>query len=225
MEENFTTASILWIVALTLGAGLWFIFIAPKLVPALARTIHQTAGALTGPLTLVDRITLYMASILMFVVAFIVAIMFFEVVLRYVFTKPTLWVEELSRWLGGVIFLLAGLYAMQQRSHIRVVIVYDLLSRPLQRVFDAISTLCIVVFCYAVVIGYSKNAWTKLITWELYGSAWNPPIPAVMKPLIVVTCVWMAVQAINNLVVDWRRPKEVYNPADDIMIDDIAGDN
>jgi hypothetical protein len=35
----------------------------------------------------------------------------------------------------------------------------------------------------------------------------------------------MAVQAINNLVVDWRRPKEVYNPADDIMIDDIAGDN
>ena len=73
------------------------------------------------PVTVIDKIALYVASLLMFVVAFIVAIMFYEVILRYFFGKPTLWVEELSRWLGGVIFLLAGSYAMQQRSHIRVV--------------------------------------------------------------------------------------------------------
>lgn len=219
MEEKFTIVSIIWVVTLSVAAILWFVFVAPKLVPALARTIHQKADDPGFSLTIVDRITLYMASILMFVVAFIVAIMFFEVVLRYVFVKPTLWVEELSRWLGGVIFLLAGLYAMQQRSHIRVVIVYDLVSRRIQRIFDVISTACIVVFCYAVVIGYSKNAWTKLVTWELYGSAWNPPIPAVMKPLIVIACVWMAVQAVNNLIMDWRRPKEVYDPADELKGD------
>ena len=144
----------------------------------------------------------------MFVVAFIVAIMFYEVVLRYVFGKPTLWVEELSRWLGGIIFLLAGIYAMQQRSHIRVVIVYDMVSRPVQRICDAFSALCILIFCYAVIVGYAKNAWTKLVTWELYGSAWNPPIPAIMKPLILVACAWLAVQTINNLIVDWNPTKD-----------------
>ena len=216
MEDKFTTSTYLWIGGLTLAALLWFIFISPKLVPMLARTIHQKEGDEGNRITFIDRCTLYMASILMFVVAFIVAIMFYEVVLRYAFGKPTLWVEELSRWLGGIIFLLAGIYAMQQRSHIRVVIVYDMVSRPVQQIFDVIAAVCIVIFCYAVIAGYSKNAWNKLVTWELYGSAWNPPIPAIMKPLILVACAWLAVQTINNLIVDWNRPKETHDPTDDL---------
>jgi len=190
--------------------------IAPRLVPMLEMTIHQTAGDDIRKSTFIDKITLYMASILMFLVAVIMLIMFYEVVMRYLFESPTLWVEELSRWLGGVIFLLAGLYAMQQRAHIRVLIVYDMVSRPAQRVFDLIATACVVFFCYAVAVGYSKNALAKFSTWELYGSAWNPPIPATMKPLIVITCIWMAVQAVNNLIMDWSKPKEFHDPVDDL---------
>ncbi|MEZ5451062.1 MAG: TRAP transporter small permease subunit [Thiolinea sp.] len=52
--------------------------------------------------------------------AFIVAIMFYEVVMRYLFFKPALWVNEMSLWVGGVIYVTAGLTTcMQQRSHIR----------------------------------------------------------------------------------------------------------
>ncbi len=105
---------------------------------------------------------------------------------------------------------------MQQRAHIRVVILYDMVSRPVQRIFDLIATACLVFFCYAVAVGYSKNALTKFTTWELYGSAWNPPIPATMKPLIVIACTWMAIQTINNLIMDWSKPKELHDPADDL---------
>ena len=214
---NLEISTYIWLFSLATGVALWMVFVSPRLLPMLARTIHQTAEDQAGRITVIDKVSLYIASILMFFVAFIMLIMFYEVVLRYVFEAPTLWVEELSRWLGGVIFLLAGLYAMQQRSHIRVVIVYDMVSRGVQRIFDVIAAVCILIFCYAVTTGYWKNAMTKLSTWELYGSAWNPPIPATMKPLICITCVWMAVQTINNLIVDWSNPKVVYDPADEVL--------
>jgi TRAP-type C4-dicarboxylate transport system permease small subunit len=143
--------------------------------------------------------------------------MFYEVLMRYVFDAPTLWVEELSRWLGGVVFLMSGLYAMQQRSHIRVTIIYDIASRKVQKLFDVISTACILIFAYAVTIGYWKNALTKFSTWELYGSAWNPPIPAIMKPLIVLTLIWMAVQAMNNLIMDWSKTAQIHDSANDTL--------
>jgi TRAP-type C4-dicarboxylate transport system permease small subunit len=214
---NLETSTYIWLFSLAGAVALWMVFVSPRLLPMLSRTIHQTHEDEAGRITIIDKISIYMASILMFFVAFIMTIMFYEVVLRYVFEAPTLWVEELSRWMGGIIFLLAGLYAMQQRSHIRVVIVYDMVSRPVQRIFDVIAAVCILVFCYAVATGYWKNAMTKLSTWELYGSAWNPPIPATMKPLIVITCIWMAVQTVNNLIVDWSKPKVVHDPTDDVI--------
>ena len=202
----------LWVASLGAFTTLWMLFIAPKLVPTLALGIHD---AESPPLTVIDHITLRIASVLMFFVAIIMGIMLFEVILRYVFARPTIWVEELSRWLGGIIFLVAGLYAMQQRTHIRVTILYDGVSRNIQRFMDVFGTICVCAFCWAVSWGYWENAMRKFSSWELYGSAWNPPIPAIMKPLICITCVWMSVQAVNNLFVDWRR-SEPIPPAEDI---------
>ncbi|MEN8195072.1 MAG: TRAP transporter small permease subunit, partial [Pseudomonadota bacterium] len=71
----------------------------------------------TGP---VDLLTWGFSRIAMWAPAFVVTIMFYEVVMRYVFVKPTLWVNEMSLWVAGGIYLTAGLYAMQQRSHIRI---------------------------------------------------------------------------------------------------------
>ncbi|VAW12282.1 hypothetical protein MNBD_ALPHA09-1158 [hydrothermal vent metagenome] len=163
---------------------------------------------ITNPM---DRISLAVSRIAMAFIAAIVAIMFYEVVMRYVFERPTLWVNELSLWLGGMTYLLSGLYVMQQRGHIRIFILYDLCSRPVQRVFDTISTVLICIFSTAVVYGGFGEAWAKLMRWETFGTAWDPPIPAVMKPLVLVIVVLLAIQSIFNLVYDWNREKEVHD--------------
>jgi len=163
------------------------------------------------PANIIDRISLAISRVAMAFIATIVAVMFYEVVMRYVFERPTLWVNELSLWLGGMTYLLSGLYVMQQRGHIRIFILYDLVSRPLQRVFDTISTVLICTFAFAVVYGGFGEAWAKLMRWETFGTAWDPPIPAVMKPLILVIVVLLAIQSISNLVSDWSREKEVHD--------------
>lgn len=168
-----------------------------------------------------DRISVAISRVTMFVVAFIVAIMFYEVVLRYVFEKPTLWVNEMSLWLAGGVYLLAGLYVMQQRGHIRIFILYDMVPRNWQRFFDVISVSLICIFAAAVVYGGFNEAWAKLMRWETFGTAWDPPIPATMKPLVLVAVVLIAMQSVTNLVADWNKEKEVHDLAEEVKEEHI----
>jgi len=165
----------------------------------------------------VDRLNFWFSRVSMWLVAAIIGIMAYEVVMRYVFERPTLWANELSLWLAGMVYLFAGLYAMQQRSHIRIFILYDVAPRWLRKFFDVISTLCIVIFAVAVVYGGYGEAKAKLLRWETFGTAFDPPIPATMKPLVLVVVIVLALQAISNLIYDWHKEPEVHDPADEYL--------
>lgn len=170
----------------------------------------------TGP---VDKVTWAFSRIAMILPAVIVTIMIYEIVMRYVFVSPTLWVNELSLWLGGMIYLLAGIYAMQQRSHIRIFILYDLVPRWLRKTFDVLSVLFFLAFVFAVIWGGFGEAWAKLMRWERFGTAWDPPIPATMKPLILITLVVLSIQSISNLIYDWNKDPVSHDVLDDVDVD------
>ena len=169
----------------------------------------------------VDAITWRFSRAAMILPAIIVAIMFYEVIMRYVFEKPTLWVNEASLWLGGMIYLFSGLYAMQQRSHIRIFLLYDLMPRALQRVCDIISTGLIVLFAFFLFWGGYGEAAQKFARWETFGTAFDPPIPATLKPLILIVVALVALQAIANLIRDWNAQPVIHTAADDIDPDEI----
>ena len=152
-----------------------------------------------------DEITWRISRVAMVMVAIIVIIMMYEVFMRYVLEKPTLWVNEMSLWMGGWVYLSAGLYAMQQRSHIRITILYDIVPQWLRKVFELLSTLFIVLFTAATVWGGFNESQDALINWERFGTAWDPPIPAVTQPLILVVLVLITIQAVSNLIMDWDK--------------------
>lgn len=164
----------------------------------------------------IDWISLAIGRITMVLIALIVLVMLYEVVLRYVFEKPTLWANELSLWMAGFVFLFSGLYAMQQRSHIRIFLLYDVMPRPLQKACDIISTALICLFAFAIVWGGYNEARDKLLRWETFGTAFDPPIPATLKPLVLIIICLVALQAVSNLINDWNRPPEHHTPIDDI---------
>lgn len=154
----------------------------------------------TGP---VDRVTWTFSRVAMWMPAAIVVIIFYEVFVRYVLFQPTLWANEMSLWIGGAIYVTSGLYAMQQRSHIRIFILYDMAPLWMRRVFDVLSVLCVCIFVAAVIWGGYGEATAKFWRWETFGTAFDPPIPATNKPLVLVTLGFLAFQAISNLVRDW----------------------
>lgn len=168
-----------------------------------------------------DRVSLFLGRVSMLLIVILVGVMFYEVILRYVFERPTLWANELSLWLAGFVFLLAGLYSMQQRNHIRIFLLYDMLPRPLQRLCDSISTLLIFVFAIAIVWGGWTEAYDKFLRWETFGTAFDPPLPATIKPMVLLTICLVAVQALVNLIADWNKEAEVHGVVDEGEVEDI----
>ncbi len=178
----------------------------------------------TGPL---DKFIWGLSRVTMWLPAFIVTIILLEVVLRYLFSRPTIWVNETSLWVAGAVYMFAGLYSMQQRSHIRIFILYDLAPLWMRRTFDVISTICICVFAFALIWGSFNEALEKLMTWERFGTKFNPPIPATIKPLILLTMALLALQAISNLIFDWNKDQGERQYVEDIddLLEDLGKDH
>ncbi|EPX78670.1 TRAP transporter small permease subunit [Salipiger mucosus] len=163
-----------------------------------------------------DILSLVTSRLAMMAIAIIVLVMFYEVVSRYVFEAPTLWANELSLWIAAFVFLFAGQYAMQQRSHIRIYVIYDIMPRWMQKTADVISVLLIVGFCVTLVWGGYNDAMTRFLRMETFGTAWDPPIPGIVKPAILIIIVLVTIQSISNLIADWNKAPEHHSPADEI---------
>lgn len=170
----------------------------------------------------IDRIALFVGRIVMMLIILMTGIMLYEVFLRYVFDAPTLWANELTLWIAGYVFLLSGFYAMQQRCHIRIFLLYDLVPRWLQHVFDTISVMLIWFLAFGLIFGSYKQVFiTKFYKWEMFGTAFDPPIPATVQPMILIMVALIAIQSLVNLISDWSLEPETHFGVDDIDEDEL----
>ena len=170
----------------------------------------------------IDRIALLIGRLTMILIISMTGIMLYEVFLRYVVEAPTLWANELTLWIAGFVFLFSGIYAMQQRCHIRIFILYDIVPRWMQHVFDVISVLLLWVFAFFLIFGSFRQVFvTKFYKWEMFGTAFDPPIPATVQPMILITIALIALQAAINLIADWKLEPTVHTAADDIDEDEL----
>ncbi|MEX5729526.1 TRAP-type C4-dicarboxylate transport system permease small subunit [Rhodovulum iodosum] len=163
-----------------------------------------------------DVVSMVCGRLAMISVALIVLVMFYEVVSRYVFSRPTLWANELSLWIASFVFLLAGQYAMQQRSHIRIYVIYDIMPRWMQKTADVISVGLICGFFFALVWGGYNDAMRRMLRMETFGTAWDPPIPGTVKPAILFIIMLVTIQAVSNLIADWNKLPEHHKGIEDI---------
>lgn len=170
----------------------------------------------------VDRVSLFLGRVTMILIILMTMVMLYEVFLRYALEQPTLWANELTLWMAGFVFLLSGFYGMGQRSHIRIFILYDAAPRWLQRIFDVISVTLIVIFAFFLVYGSFHQVFvTKFYRWEMFGTAFDPPIPATIQPMILITITLVAIQSVLNLISDWNLEPETHTAADDIDEDEL----
>jgi len=158
-----------------------------------------------------DAFALFIGRATMIMLLAMTGVMLYEVFMRYVVEAPTKWANELTLWIAGFVFLCSGLYAMQQRCHIRITLLYDVVPRPVRKAFDVISALLITLFAMGVVYGSYKQVFVnKLYRWEMFGTAFDPPIPATIQPMILIIMVLIALQALANLIADWNMEPETF---------------
>ena len=90
----------------------------------------------------------YLASALFIAIGFIVS---YEVVMRYLFNSPTVWVNEISRFLQIWATYLALTYSFHKNDFIRITVIYDKVGEKGKRILDLISAIFILIFSIFVV--------------------------------------------------------------------------
>ena len=90
----------------------------------------------------------YLASALFITIGFIVS---YEVVMRYLFNSPTVWVNEISRFLQIWATYLALTYSFHKNDFIRITVIYDKVGEKGKRILDLISAIFILIFSVFVV--------------------------------------------------------------------------
>lgn len=77
----------------------------------------------------------------------------YEVIVRYVFLSPTIWAEEISRFVQIWATYLAAGYVLRNRNLIKIELLTERLGKTLQRILEGGSLIFVGAFC-AVAIYY-----------------------------------------------------------------------
>lgn len=96
---------------------------------------------------IIDRISSICARLSAWLFFIIGGIIVFEVVARYVFLSPTIWGEEMSRFLQIWATYLAAAYVLQQRKLIAIDVVINKMPPAVQKFLDSCALVVIMVFC------------------------------------------------------------------------------
>ena len=111
--------------------------------------MEQPHDALATALTPVDRLSLWLGRTLAWVFLIAVALTAWEVLMRYVFNSPTIWVHDLVIALSALAFIFGGAYSLQRAEHIRISTLYDRMPPLWRRGCDLLNALAIIVFMAA----------------------------------------------------------------------------
>lgn len=140
----------------------------------------------------IDRISHLFGAVAAALVLVLMALMTYEVVLRYVFKAPTTWSNELSTMTMGALFVLSIAYTLASNAHVRVDILKPLMGRR--------GPLVIELAGHALVM-LPLLAWLSWSLWEHFelallrqertgASAWNPLIWPFRAAMFAGVVVW-----------------------------------
>lgn len=156
--------------------------------------------------TALDRLIIKIGDVITWLYVVAVLVSFYEVIMRYFFNAPTVWVHETTIALVGISMAYGGIYCYSNDSHIRVTLVVDMFSSRVQKILGIIVDTLVLIFSiggsYAMYYMTSRAVLTPAGTWYMQrsGSAMNSVWPTITKIFIFMVFLILVVQAFLHLL-------------------------
>lgn len=126
---------------------------------------------------------------------------FFEVVMRYLFNMPTIWVHEASFLLLGMQYLLAGAFALLHGAHVRVDVLYNLLPVRGRVGMDIFTSMFFFIFAMVLMLTswtFFHNSYTmNETTVETWGIQYWP-----VKAMMLLGSILIFLAGVSKLIKD-----------------------
>jgi len=126
-------------------------------------------------------------------------IIVYEVVMRYLFNRPTNWAHELSTFLFGAQFMLGGAFCLWRGSMVNVDILHVHIPVRLRAAIDAVFMILPIAICLLMFWLGGQMFLSSLATLERTNTAWGPPLYP-LRGVIPLAAALMFSQVIAQLL-------------------------
>ena len=124
----------------------------------------------------------------------------YEVVMAYVFNKPTLWNFDFSMQMYGAILMMSGAYCLATESHVRGDVIYRLFKPRTQGWIDLV--LYFIFFFPGVIALAFYGADYAALAWKIKETSWSSPAQIqiyMAKSLIPVGGILLIIQGVAEV--------------------------
>ena len=125
----------------------------------------------------------------------------YEVVMRDFFNLPSKWGYDVCWMLYGAQFMIGGAYTLRHKGHVRIDIVYNVMSPRTQQIFDSVVYVVFFLFVSIVFtwagIKFAADAW--IVGEKLSTSTWLFP-SGFIKTVIPVAYFLLSLQSLAELI-------------------------
>ena len=125
----------------------------------------------------------------------------YEVVSRYFFHAPTIWVYDVTYMLYGTIFMLGAAYALHKGAHIRTDFFFESWSTRTKGAIDSIAYLALFFPSLVLffIVGADESWYAFTINETSEQTPWRP-ILWPFKMVIPLTCVLLMIQGVSEVI-------------------------
>ena len=150
-------------------------------------------------LGMIDRINERAGNIFRFLVIALMLFVSYDVIMRYIFSSPTEWGQEVNGYLQLGLVFLGGGYALLHNAHVRVDNIYKKLSLRGKAAIDLIDYLVLFAICAVLIWKGGEVAWGSFRKGTLSPSAWGPPMWA-SQVLIPIGGVLIGIEGLSKWI-------------------------
>ena len=155
----------------------------------------------TGWTGAIDRMSFYAGEFVSYWMVIAVIAYYYEVVARYVFNSPTIWVHEGMYLMFGMQYLIAGAYAALTDAHVKVDVFYAAWSPLRKALVDLGTSIFFFIFAGTMLVTGWIFAMDATVVNEVSFSEWQIAYWP-FKWAIVVGAVLLVLQGIAKLAAD-----------------------
>ena len=123
----------------------------------------------------------------------------YEVIMRYVFNRPTNWAWEVNSSLLCVACAMGAGYALLKGTHVKVDVIYNFLPMRVKAILDSATSVFAIAFLGVLIWQGAGMSWYSILVKETTKSIFRSPVYP-FKAIIVVGTSLFLLQVLANLV-------------------------
>lgn len=152
-------------------------------------------------LSIIDAISICSGKAAGWLILIVVGFIIYEILMRYVFHLPTLWVSESMVFGSGLTYVLGAAWALQDNRHVKIDLIYGRLTPRRRAIIDSITFVFFAFYMGVLLWATAEYARRSVSVLETSGSAWDPPVYPI-KLALAAGVVLLLLQGIAKFIRD-----------------------